>query len=129
MTETPATYTATPLDYTAKCTERQLQGSEELTSKRWKRRELELAHELNTTRQLHRDGKAGADIELATHSLQVKSRQTVPAWLHDAYDQAVNDCQPGKTPAVVLVAEMGQGRKAKRYVILGFDDWVKEIAE
>lgn len=42
------------------------------------------------------------DIAHETLSLEVKHRKELPAWLHDAMDQAVKSARPGQTPVAIL---------------------------
>jgi hypothetical protein len=54
--------------------------------------------------------------------LQVKTRKTLPAWLWAAIEQAARDAGPEERAAVVL-AEVSQGRKARRLVVIEFETW------
>lgn len=100
-----------------------------MSSGRWKRWEREVAGSLGTVRSLHRDGKAGADVETPTHSIQVKTRKALPEWFTDAWAQAHVDTLDGKQPALVIVLAPGQGIRAKRWVVLDFDTWAQELTE
>lgn len=42
------------------------------------------------------------DIEHKTLSLEIKHRKTIPAWIHDAIDQARKSSTNGKLPVVIL---------------------------
>ena len=94
---------------------------------RWKQWERRIANELGTVRQLHRDGRAGADVEIKSHSIQVKTRLSMPSWFTDAWKQAQRDTLEGKQTAVVFVHAPGPGVKARRYVVLDWDDWVASL--
>lgn len=97
------------------------------TAQRWKRWEREVATKLRTVRQLHRDGRAGADVEIPTHSIQVKTVQKLPSLMMTNWLQAKRDTLPGKSPALVYVLAPGPGIKARRFVVLDFDDWVQAL--
>ena len=59
---------------------------------------------------------------MAGWAVQVKTRATVPKWLWAALDQAARDAEAGERPAVV-VSDVVQGRKARRLVLLDFEQW------
>ncbi len=88
---------------------------------RWKRQEREIAAALGT-RRLPNSGLGQPDIRVNGWAVQVKTRATVPAWLWAALDQAARDADAGELPAVV-VSDVVQGRKARRLVLLDFDQW------
>ena len=45
------------------------------------------------------------DIEHPRFSIEVKDREKLPSWLHDAMDQAVASIRNGKVPVVILHAK------------------------
>lgn len=92
-----------------------------MTSSRWKRQEREIATALGT-RRLPNTGVSQADVRCPGWALQVKTRKQLPAWLLEAVDQAVRDAGDDERPAVVL-SHVSQGKKARRFVVLSFDDW------
>ena len=59
-------------------------------------------------------------------AVQVKTRSELPAWLWAAVDQARRDAASGERPAVVL-SEVTPGKRARRLVVLDFDEWAAEI--
>ena len=88
---------------------------------RWKRQERAVAAALGT-RRLPNSGFGQPDIRVNGWAVQVKTRATVPAWLWAALDQAARDADQGERPAVVI-SDVVQGRKARRLVLLDFDQW------
>ncbi len=88
---------------------------------RWKRQEREIAAALGGVR-LPNNGFGQPDVRAGRFAIQVKSRQTLPAWLTEAVDQAERDAAAGETP-VLVVSQVSQGRKARRLVVLDFDHW------
>ncbi len=88
---------------------------------RWTRQQREIAAALGTRRHPH-SGFGQPDIRVNGWAVQVKTRATVPAWLWAALDQAARDANPGERPAVVI-SDVVQGRKARRLVLLDFDQW------
>ncbi len=85
---------------------------------RWKRQEREVAAALGT-RRLPNSGGGQPDLRAGGWAVQVKTRASVPAWLWAVLAQAARDAGEGERPAVVL-AEVSQGRKARRLVMLDF---------
>ncbi len=88
---------------------------------RWLRQEREIARALGT-RPLPERGVGEPAIRLPGWAVLVKTRATVPAWLWAALDQAARHAQEGERSAVV-VSDVVQGRKARRLVLLDFDQW------
>ncbi len=88
---------------------------------RWARQQREIAAALGTRRHPH-SGFGQPDIRVNGWAVQVKTRATVPAWLWAALDQAARHAEDGERPAVV-VSDVVQGRKARRLVLLDFDQW------
>ncbi len=88
---------------------------------RWLRQEREIARALGT-RPLPERGIGEPAIRLPSWAVLVKTRATVPAWLWAALDQAACHAEEGKRPAVV-VSDVVQGRKARRLVLLDFEEW------
>jgi hypothetical protein len=96
-----------------------------MSAQRWKRQERAIATALGV-RRIPNSGAGQPDIRAAGWAIQVKTRQQLPAWLWDAIDQAQRDAGEGERPAVVL-ADVSQGRKARRLVVLDFDAWASTI--
>lgn len=92
-----------------------------MSSSRWKRQEREIAAALST-RRLPNTGASQADVRCPGWALQVKTRKSLPDWLLEAVDQAVRDAGNDERAAVVL-SQVTQGKKARRFVVLSFDDW------
>jgi hypothetical protein len=92
-----------------------------VSAARWKRQERAVAAALGT-RRLPNNGQGQPDIRAPGWALQVKTRKKLPAWLTEAMTQAARDAGPAERAAVVL-AEVSQGRKARRLVVLTFEDW------
>ncbi len=64
------------------------------------------------------------DIEHAWLSLEVKHRKTLPAWLHDAMDQAVKSDKGGQLPMVILHEKRMQYGQSYAVIKLGdFVEW------
>jgi hypothetical protein len=89
---------------------------------RWKRQERETAKLTGGKRQPC-IGKPAADVIGDTFTVEQKTRKSLPGWLTHAIDQAASAATDGKTPLVVLT-EVSQGHKAKRYVLLRLEDWI-----
>lgn len=96
-----------------------------MSAGRWKRHEREIAAILGGVR-LPNNGHGQPDIITDELAVQVKTRKTLPSWLHDAIDQAARDADEDHMPVVVL-AEASQGRKTRRYLVVDLDrvlDWL-----
>ena len=95
------------------------------SAERWKRQERAVAAALGTTR-LPNSGRGQPDCRCRGPSgrwaVQVKTRAELPAWLRSAVEQAERDAGGGEAPAVVL-CEVRRGVKARRLVVLAFEDW------
>ena len=89
------------------------------TSRR--RQEREIARTLGTARQSD-EGSGQPGLRIAGWAVRVVTRGTTPRWLWSQLDQATRDAEPGERPAVVL-SDVVQGRKARRLVLLDFDEW------
>ena len=97
-----------------------------MSADRWKRQEREVARALGTQR-IPNNGAGQPDIRTpSSWAVQVKTRGELPAWLWAAVDQARRDAGPGERPAVVL-SEVVPSRRARRLVVLDFDEWAAEI--
>ncbi|MDP9470567.1 MAG: hypothetical protein M3Q71_07855 [Chloroflexota bacterium] len=88
---------------------------------KWKNQERQIAAALNGVR-LPNSGTGQPDVRAGRYAIQVKARETLPAWLTGAVEQAARDADAGEIPVVVL-SEVSQGRKARRLVVLDFDHW------
>lgn len=60
------------------------------------------------------------DIEHNWLSVECKYRAKLPAWMHDAMDQAIKSAQPRQMPAVILV-EKGR-RTGESYICFRLSD-------
>jgi hypothetical protein len=98
-----------------------------MSAQRWKRQERAIALQLRSTR-IPNSGAGQPDIRAAGWAIQVKTRRALPAWLWAAVDQAARDAGEGEQPAVVL-AEVSQGKRARRLVVLDFDAWASDQLE
>jgi hypothetical protein len=63
------------------------------------------------------------DIEHEWLSLEVKHRKTLPAWLHDAMDQAVKSDKGNQLPMVVLHEK--QMEYGNSYAVIRLNDFVE----
>jgi len=91
-----------------------------MTDRRWKRQERQVAAMLGSTRNPN-NGHQQTDIDAGPFAVEHKTRKSLPTWLTGALRQARNGAE-GRTPVVVLT-EVRQGVKAKRYVFMDFADW------
>ena len=91
-----------------------------MTDARWKKQEREVAAMLGTTRNPN-NGHQQADIDAGPFAVEHKARKSLPKWLTQALRQA-RAVADERTP-VVVVTEVRQGVKAKRYVVMEFADW------
>ncbi len=75
-----------------------------MTNPAWKRTERRIATLLGGQRVPVSGRQRGdqPDIAHPELSIEVKHRQSVPAWLTDAMHQAEVSAQPGQTPVVVI---------------------------
>ena len=89
------------------------------TSRR--RQEREITRTLGTARQSD-EGNGQPDLRIAGWAVRVVTRTTTPRWLWSQLDRAARNAEPGERPAVVL-SDVVQGRKARRLVLLDFDQW------
>ncbi|RIK45855.1 MAG: hypothetical protein DCC58_05095 [Chloroflexi bacterium] len=88
----------------------------------WKRTERRVAELLGGQRlPVSGRGRGDApDVEHERLSIEVKRRQSLPAWLHDAMSQAEAAARDGKLPVVVL-HQSGQ-RYDEAVCVLRLDD-------
>ncbi len=93
---------------------------------RWKSEERRVAAALGGTR-LPNTGTGQCDVRAGRYAIQVKARESLPAWLTGAVEQAERDADAGEIPVVVL-SEVSQGRKARRLVVMALDDW-RDLAD
>ena len=92
-----------------------------MSAGRRKRQQREIARALGTKR-LPDDEDGQPDLRLAGWAVRVVTRATTPRWLWSQLDRAARDAEPGERLAVVL-SDVVQGRKARRLVLLDFDEW------
>ncbi|CAN5863236.1 hypothetical protein BH24CHL4_BH24CHL4_19500 [soil metagenome] len=83
-----------------------------MSAGRWKRHEREVAAILEGVR-LPNSGKGQSDVLTPNLAVQVKTRKSIPSWLHAALDQAARDCDSHRLPVVVLCA-VSQGHSTRR---------------
>ena len=94
-----------------------------MTDKRWKRHEREIAA-AQGVRRIPNTGFSAPDLNTPAFSEQSKVRKSLPQWFVDAMRQAVRDAPEGLTPIVILTS-VSQGRKAERYVVWRFQDFLE----
>ncbi len=90
-----------------------------MSAGRWKRHEREVAAILGGVR-LPNNGHGQPDVLTPDLAVQVKTRKTIPAWLHEALDQAARDCDRDRLPVVVL-CEANRGRRTRRMLVFDLD--------
>jgi hypothetical protein len=95
------------------------------SASRWKNQEREIARALGTER-IPNSGYGQPDVRVPGYAIQVKTKKVLPAWLMAFLDQATRDAGPGETP-VVVISEVSQGKKARRLVLMHFEDWVNDV--
>lgn len=62
-------------------------------------------------------GHRGADVETETHAFELKSRSSLPDWVHHAWEQAEESARMvGKVPVVVLEERRAGGRNVRYYL-------------
>lgn len=88
---------------------------------RWTRQEREVLRQLGGERSA-RDDRREADVRVGGWAVLLRERATAPAWVWKVLDRARRAAGPGERAAVVLT-EVSQGRKARRLVLLDFDQW------
>lgn len=72
-----------------------------MPDKTWKASERKIAHSLGTQRT-GPQGRAVPDVITGQYSIEVKTRKTLPAWLHEARRQAERNAVEGTEPVVIL---------------------------
>lgn len=89
----------------------------------WKHAERQLARLIGGQR-LPNNGYGQPDVTVAgavdTWALEVKHRESLPAWLTAAVDQSDRNAGVDRIPALVLV-HCSQGRKARRLLVVDLD--------
>jgi len=91
-----------------------------MTDRAWKRQERRVAALLGSRRNPN-TGERRTDIDAGPFAVEHKARKSLPHWLTDALEQA-RSAANGRTPIVVL-SEVRQGVKARRYVFMALEDW------
>ncbi len=97
-----------------------------MSDRPWKRQERQVAEMLGSRRNPN-TGEHRADIDAGPFVVEHKARKSLPKWLTKALSQATGasrDGGKGQTPIVVL-SEVKQGRKAERYVLMRFDNFLE----
>lgn len=92
-----------------------------MVDKAWKAQERQVAAMLGSRRNPN-NGESRTDIDAGPFAIEHKARKSLPAWLTGALRQATAAAD-GRTPIVIL-SEVRQGVKARRYVLLALDDWI-----
>jgi hypothetical protein len=87
---------------------------------RWKRHEREVAKLLGGER-VPCTGRPAPDVLTDRWAVEVKTRKSLPAWMHHAMEQAIAQATDGRVPLVVL-CEARQGSRTQRYALLRLDD-------
>lgn len=93
-----------------------------MSSRRWKRHELEISKILGGVR-LPNNGYGQPDVVAGNLAVQVKTRKSLPTWLTEAVDQSILDATnhgPDMLPVVVLSHGV-QGKKSRRLVVMDLD--------
>ncbi len=72
-----------------------------MPDKTWKAAERRIAGRFGTKRT-GPVGRNAPDVITGDLSIEVKTRKSLPAWLHDALAQSEHNAQPGTLPIVVL---------------------------
>lgn len=88
----------------------------------WKHTERAVAQALGGKRTGN-SGRNTADVDHAWLAPEVKHRQTLPGWLHDAITQARSNAAPDRLPIVVL-HESGR-RHEHDLIVIRLDDWLE----
>ncbi len=88
---------------------------------RWKNQERQIAAALGGVR-LPNNGAGQPDVRAGRYAVQIKARENLPVWLTQAVDQAERDAAADEVPVLVL-SQVSQGRRARRYVVMTFDVW------
>lgn len=94
----------------------------------WKRAEREIAALLGGVRVpiTGRIRGSAPDIEHPEFSLEIKRRESLPAWLfEDAFEQADMSNDGTKTPIVIVEWARGKGRARERYCVLRLNDLIE----
>ncbi len=94
---------------------------------RWLRHERTIARALGA-RRLPGAGQGQPDCRPPGWAVAILTRATAPGWLWDALDRAGRHRAPGERAAVVLTA-VSQGVRARRLVLLSFEDFVGLVKE
>lgn len=92
-----------------------------MSGERWTRQERVVLRQLGGDRSA-RDDWREADVRVAGWAVLLRERATMPAWLWQLLDRARRAAGTGERAAVVLT-EVSQGRKARRLVLMDFDQW------
>ena len=72
-------------------------------------------------------GLATCDVSMPGFSIEAKSRQTVPAWINDALDQAATNGDADTTPIVIL--HQTGWRHERDIVMLRMAAWEEIVGE
>jgi len=93
-----------------------------MADKPWKQHERAVAKALGVRRNPN-TGEHRSDIDAGPFVIEHKKRKRIPALIVAAMEQAVRAAGDTKTPLVIL-SEARRGVKAKRFVVLRFEDWL-----
>lgn len=97
--------------------------------KAWKAQERIVAKLLNSRRNPN-NGVRQADITTSDGrwAVEHKKREQYPNWLWDALDQAIAAVAAGEGDRpLVILTQSSRGRKAKRLVIMRFEDFLEVV--
>ncbi len=94
---------------------------------RWLRHERAVARALGA-RRLPGAGQGQPDCRPPGWAVAILTRATAPGWLWDALDRAGRHRAPGERAAVVLTA-VSQGVRARRLVLLSFEEFAGLVKE
>ncbi len=92
-----------------------------MSDRAWKRQERQVAAMLGSRRNPN-NGEHQTDIDAGPFAVEHKARKSLPSWLTAALRQAT--VAAGDRTPIVVLSEVRQGVKARRYVVLAFEDWV-----
>jgi hypothetical protein len=98
----------------------------------WKAHERQVAKALGTRRNPN-TGERRSDITTDRFSVEHKLRKRLPDWFHAAVEQSVAASAQEVTAngepklPIVIFTESRQGVKARRYVVLRFEDFLRVL--
>ena len=97
-----------------------------MVDKAWKRQERQVAAKMGSRRNPN-TGESRIDIDAGPFAVEHKARKQLPTWLTAAFRQAREGA--GERVPVVVLSEVRQGVRARRYALIDFDDFVELARE